>query len=94
MSGLICIILHTHGRRTREYATWVHLQLISVGGLAIVFMMWRQNAPGFLGFFILSLFISNRLQIVVTDRFIASFESQRRSRGWDGLATSLKKYDD
>lgn len=94
ISSLIDTILMPHSRRCREHACWTNLNFVSIASMAFIYLLWNSNLEAYIGFLILSLGVANRIHSILIDQYIAVLECTNRSRGWDGLPTSLKKDDD
>lgn len=89
VSGFASLTLGSMGTLPRVYSVWSRLAIISYLNLVWIFLTRRNNAPGYTLLVLVGMGISRFLQCSFVDLYIAHLESLRRTRGWDGLPTSL-----
>jgi hypothetical protein len=87
--GFASITLGSIGTLPRVYSVWSRLAIISYLNLVWIYLTRRNNAPNYTILVLMGMGISRFLQCSFVDLYIAHLESLRRTRGWDGLPTSL-----
>jgi hypothetical protein len=89
ITGFAAIALGKMGTVPRMYSVWSRLATISFVNVVWIYLRKRDNAVGYLGLFLLAMGLSRLFQNYAVDIYIAHAESLRRTRGWDGLSTSI-----
>lgn len=89
LAGFMAIGLGKGGTFPRIYSVWSRLASISLINLIWIYFYRQENAPSYAVFLLMSMIISRVIQSSTIDVYISYTESRRKTRGWDGLSTSL-----
>jgi hypothetical protein len=87
--GLLAVAVNPTGIFARHYVSWSRLAALSLITLFTIYFYWYQQSPYSTLYFLLGMAVSRFGQLVIADRFIASHEALRTSRGWGGMFTNI-----
>ena len=93
LSGLHSVILTPSGRTARRYKCWSSYVNITTVAIVGIYLQYYNSTPDYYLYAVTVLVLSRLCQHFSVDALIQMYESQRSSRGWDGLLTSVSHHE-
>jgi hypothetical protein len=95
--GFTVLLFGSIGNWPRVYSGWSRVTVFPIVTMVYTYNLYPANARAYTVYFLGAVIFSRAFQCVFIDLYIAHLECYRRTRGWDGLSTSLtvaKDYED